>query len=190
MSTDRHFINTAKRFFLRTRFVGFLVSLTLLALPIKGHTDEIDEARLRAAIVVGILRYTTWGVPIPDTITVCGSGDSLSLMQLASLENPPSVQSHQLSIENSKNKGLPESCDVVLLGAKAALERSMLDARQNTLVICDGCDQKQDLWSIKLVKRKDRIGFSVNLTQAKRNNLSFRAALLELAIRVEGGNEN
>jgi len=59
---------------------------------------------------------------------------------------------------------------------------------KNILSICDGC--KSDKWptDITLIRHKNNIRFYVDLHHLKHNTITFSASLLELAIRIKGGN--
>ena len=162
-----------------------------------GHAEPIataDEPKLRAAIVLGIIRYSNW----PDDTKMAGQ------LNVCSLGSPPSEQIltqvsgqhryHDLSIITHAIKdpsSSPFTCHALILGAQ--LDASTLQHwfathdRHGLLTICDGCVLNTNPAMVTLVRRDNRIAFHVNLTQAKSADITFRSALLELALGVRNG---
>ena len=145
------------------------------------------ESELRAAVIVGILRYTKWADPLGDTINICGYGYPSSLEHLTGLSSraivrDKSIQVNDLSKENAHNR----QCDVMLVGKSDKVSIAEISRYKNLLIICEDCNEAHDLAAIHISKSAGRIVFGVDLEQAKKNQLAFGSALLELAVNVEG----
>ena len=153
-------------------------------------SEDVDESRLRAATIIGILRYTEWNPPLEETIKVCVINESNVVQRLLQVVGQPLVRGKAIEMVfiDLQKRDLTDGgmCNVVL-ASDSSQTATILDLQtKNTLLICDECGLLSKQASIFITKQKNRIVFNVNLDQAKKNELTFRSALLELANQVRG----
>lgn len=158
----------------------------LIGMTDPARAAAADEARLRAAVISGIIHYTEWVQPGNAKLCIAGlapSGDSL--MQAAA-----KIHVHNLpaTVEALAPAARIETCEVLIIGALSDNQTRLLLGQlkplpDNLLVICDNCDPQKLPADIELLVNDNRIGFAI--TERKRPpELSFRAALLELATSI------
>lgn len=172
--------------------------LVLLLLWILGLTTPISiaaevpkgEARLRAAIIVGILRYTTWNGEVEDDaeLLICSVGKTYSANVLKTEKNRVNVHGRKLKLTPRQVNEDLSSCPVVIYGdlSDEPLPAAPSANYINQLTICDGCSIERSPAIIRLTRQGGRIGIEVNLAKAKKNGLKFSSDMLELATIVEG----
>lgn len=179
-----------------------LYSSACLSDSVQGRTDHSgdkvkgkpDEGYARAAVVVGVLRYTDW----PDTLSarsprgdlfVCWYGNALSIPQLKRLSEQAYKVNNQEFRVLEYSTALSPRCQVVIVGA--ALESSDelfadLASLSSVLIICDECQREREFSAVHIKKVGGDIHFDVDLGVAEQHNITFGSPMLELASRVEG----
>ncbi|MFL0805210.1 MAG: YfiR family protein [Agarilytica sp.] len=153
--------------------------------------SEAGEDHIRAAMVIGILRYTSWETDFGETLNICLVGSNDSFTHLEALQDSRVVPSKVINVSRIANRKTASNseCQVLVVGAQAPMEVRDSDFSQPCLLICDDCSDKKTDASVVLRKVKNRIRFDVDLDKAKTNRVKFRASMLELAAKVEGSNE-
>ncbi|WP_016956832.1 YfiR family protein [Catenovulum agarivorans] len=150
--------------------------------------NQPDEASLRAAVIVGILRYTK--IAIDDDagqIRMCSVGEPFSEAKLKQVSTSLRVQGNTLDFavianSNVSNQRLA-TCDVLIVGEDFSGKKSTLN-QYSGLSICDGCNEHNSDYVVELIKVDKRIGFNVNLILAEKRNVTFSSSLLELASKI------
>lgn len=167
---------------------------TIASMSIAAEIPK-EEARLRAAIVVGVLRYTTWkdaGIEGDSALLICSVGKTYSANVLKTEKNRVSVHGHKLKVTmRHENEDLGD-CPVVIYGkiSNTQLNNSAPINYANQLTICDGCNSERSPAIVKLSRQGSRIGIEINLTKAKKSGLKFSSDMLELATIVEGNSND
>lgn len=155
-------------------------------------SQAVDEARLRAAVIVGIMRFTSWPEAHPylqaDTVNVCLVGHPIAGHQLLPVSGIQKAAGKPLHIEERISTSV-ESCHVVVVGSRLSRRRfdSLMEraGANSMLTVCDGCrEESADETIIQLTLHEQKVNFSVNLVQAKQTNVLLDARLLELAEQV------
>lgn len=162
-----------------------LMCCTLL--PVSARANP-TESELRAAVIVAIMRFTTWpqaGPAAPPEIQVCLAGSPNSASHLLRVSGQQKVAGRTLQVKSIAGT-LVQDCQVLVLGDDLNRERFITlvhNANHHSiLTICDGCDRiRLEDTIIHLTLRKQRVNFEVNLAKAKSNGLALDAQLLELA---------
>ena len=158
------------------------------------HADTVataDEPKLRAAIVLGIIRYSSWpdDVEMSEHLNLCSIGTPQSEQILTHVSGQHKY--HDLAImvymvSNSKQN--LENCHALIIGpaldSKSAQHLLDKNSSHGLLTICDGCQINSSTAMVTLVRRNKRIAFHVDLAKSKLAGLSFSSALLELALKV------
>jgi len=164
-----------------------LAGLMLAAWPAPcSWALQAGESELRAAVVVGILRFTRWPEGSGRAHTVCLLGDPISAEDLLrvdgkSLPGGISLRVHRIG---GDDPGVAH-CDVVVLGPNSPLGQVADTLHTNrVLTICDGCRIEGTHVMVRLLRHRDRIGFEVDVGEARRRQLQFSANLLDLALKV------
>ncbi|MFL0801246.1 MAG: YfiR family protein [Agarilytica sp.] len=171
-----------------TLFCGFSVGGHALA----GETrPAAEEDRLRAAMVVGILRYTSWNEDFGETLNICLLGENDSFEHLEALQDSRIVPYKVINVSRVGDEADSQTseCQVLVAGNPTSMEIRDSDFSQPCLLICDKCVSDKIDASVVLRKVNNRIRFDVDLSKAKTNGVKFRASMLELAATVEGANE-
>ncbi|WP_159084250.1 YfiR family protein [Saccharobesus litoralis] len=142
-----------------------------------------DEASLRAAVVLGILRFTEWQPPIDSSkpITICFLGDVQSKDKLVQASSRVTVKGHAVDTKNVISLPQTDVCSVLIIGDEWSGQYPTGVGSQ--LTVCDSC-RFGNQTAINLVKRNQRIGFEINMPYVQANNISFSSSLLELASRI------
>ena len=169
-----------------------IIIWSVITLTVHADTQATaEEPKLRAAIVLGIIRYSSW----PDDVDMAGQ------LNLCSIGAPQSEQIltqvsgqhkyHDLSImvyTHSISQLKPGKCNALIIGpaldTKSARYLMDKNISHGLLTICDGCQLNRSIAMVTLVRRSKRIAFDVDLAQSKSAGISFSSALLELALRV------
>lgn len=160
---------------------------TNIATPLAAKADSraFDEGELRIAFIYKIVYHVSWPKEFDGHVNFCAAGDSKAanyLNLIAGKRVTPTATARVINPGNSEH--LP--CHVQILGATAGTTRPWDDDSEPTLVICDGCSQDNNPSAVELIKVKDRIGFVLDLEEAKRQNIQFKVSLIELAQQVKG----
>lgn len=165
-----------------------LFSLTApSALALDGDEKEDD---VRAAIIMAILRYTTWEADV-EFFNICLLGNNPRFSRLERIDDSIKIHDKPIQIsrlthskyaKNKKNK----SCQVILVGENNTIDIEKLLGKSACVVICDDCEHERALSAIVVRKDKDRIRFDVDLTNATSQGVKFSAKMLELAASVKG----
>lgn len=170
-----------------------LLSCGLLTARVLAESSvpEADEARVRAAMVIGILRFTSWEIDFGETLNICLLGSSASFEHIDALQNSRVVPQRMINVSRIKTskRGKSRHCQVLIVGANPPVDVELVDTRQPFLLICDDCESERRSASVVLRKEKNRIRFDIYLANAKTSRVKFRAAMLELAAKVEGLDE-
>lgn len=172
------------------RLAGPLLVIACCSLlPAKAWANP-TEAELRAAVIVAIMRFTTWPTAGADTgaapnLEVCLSGAPESADHLLRVSGQQKVAGRTLQVKNLPDVDLA-SCQALVLGQKLSREALMALLQSadehSILTVCDGCDiNRHEGIIIHLTLRKQRVNFEVNLAKAKSKGLALDAQLLELA---------
>ncbi|TNC83000.1 MAG: hypothetical protein C9356_00700 [Oleiphilus sp.] len=147
-----------------------------------------DESLVRAAIVFGILRFTSWPEKFAPSqeVNLCAYGASPAAKAIAGLESTPSIGMRKVvHREVTAISGLAD-CHAVIVGKDVSIQDLLPNA---ILMICDGCDSRtKDLSSITLARMDNRIQFEINLDRIDEQRLSLSSSLLELAAQCSSSN--
>ncbi|MCR6653399.1 MAG: YfiR family protein [Cellvibrionaceae bacterium] len=146
-----------------------------------------SEGELRAAVIVAIIRFTSWPVMENAVLEVCLVGRPVSENILLSISGKQKVATRTLNVHVAKRGS--DDCQVMVIGADvgdAEYEQLMAAATEKAiLTVCDGCRRGQGEEAIIQLKlRQQKVIFEVNLVQARSSGVSLDAQLLELATVV------
>lgn len=150
-----------------------------------------EEEKLRAAMLLGIVRYTRWQQENNEVIDICLSGSAGSFRHLEALNGTRLVHNRELNVTrvNAKNPPGVKNCQVIIMGPMSPLEMGSTELRESCLVICDECEAQIQDAAVVLLRMQNRIRFNVYLNRARAQGVNFSAKMLELAARVEGIND-
>lgn len=175
---------------LHTFAMAFILLANLLTISRAwALINQPDEESLRAAMIIGILRYTT--LPIPEKmqlIQVCSIGKPIAETKLNQVISGLRINGRNLKLNIIKsNKQNIAYCHVVIQGpAYQPDNKFKIPKKVNQLTVCDGCKGGMGYSIIELVNLDNRIGFKVNLHFAQQNKIKFSSSLLELASELKG----
>lgn len=177
---------------------GWLASLCaafLIVAVLVAHVASVQAAptgaELRAAVIVAILRFTSWQAAVPEAedsfVRLCAVGEPRSLPFLLPASGVQKVGGHILFVDILAPAAVADGqCNALVIGPRLSGRDSMnilahADAGA-LLTICDGCRSDDAANTIiQLDLHKQRVRFEVNLAKARTNGVMLDAQLLELA---------
>jgi len=182
--TTKRFCSLAGKVASTCVFVSLLLSFP--ALHAKDFTAM--EGQLRAAVTVGVLRFTSWQDPAQNAIELCLIGKPISEPFLLPVDGEANIGRKVLTVRRAKPAKW-QGCHALVMGgqlsdvhSKAAL---VYAAAQHVLTVCDGCSSTvAPDTMIQLRLEKKRVRFEVNLGKANDAAVRLDASLLELATDV------
>lgn len=152
----------------------------------KADNRGVDEATLRAAIILKIIQQISWPAELGDEINFCGAGGSKSYQKLLTLRGKPIARNMaHISFVDSTSAN---SCQIQIIGPNETPDDRNSEIHP-LLVICDDCGEKRDFAAVELIKDREHIRFNLNLKEAQKTNIKFKVSLLELAKVVTGRND-
>lgn len=178
--------NRCTRHFVLVGVVACLINIYPFFTAAKADNRGVDEATLRAAIILKIIHQVNWPQEIGAQINFCSSGNSKSIKTLRGLKGKPITRGNA-RIAFLTPEQTDTICHVQILGANAILPAPT--DNQPLLVICDGCGPQKNNAAVELIKDHDHIRFNLNLVEAKKTHIQFKVSLLELAKTVKGRDE-
>lgn len=164
---------------------GLLVVCGPLAQAQAQTQTKVSESQLRAGIVVGVLRFTSWSAPVaPGILNICSLGDAPSFKELAQSRSKIAIADKTLVFQPLENIGANDGCAAVIVGAYVDKKKLAALKQLSVLSICDTCDHP-DQHAVALFMNNQRIRFLVDRTLEKHAGVQFSAAMLELAAEVK-----
>ena len=149
-----------------------------------------QEPQLRAAVILGIIRFTSWPHQNDSkkNLNVCTLGEPLSKSELLPISNLHKVANRTLIVSVLNGVKNIDVCDVLIFGPNLKIVDFSRRLQQTValpiITICDGCNTLDTQTTIKLIQRSNRIGFEVNLVNANKQKVIFSSSLLEIASEV------
>lgn len=162
------------------RVAAALVTAVLATLP----SHAIEEQGLRAAIVVKLLDFVEWPAargPAGDLVLCVDPASALA--PPLRLLNGLALRQWRLAVRSAE-PGKAALCHVLVIVDSAAPARLRPAESEPVLVIGSGAPRPDDGVHVYLVPVGGRIGFEVNLAQARRAGLQISSRLLRLAQAV------
>jgi hypothetical protein len=145
----------------------------------------VSEAKVRAAMIVGILRYTRWLTPDAGRqYTLCTLSRSATANELKRAREKIRIGQDTVQLVDIKESA-QSNCDVIISSPNTKETQLLASANPHTLLICDGCERPNAHSVIRLIRHKQRIGFDINIRKAEAAGIQFSSALLELARSLE-----
>lgn len=178
-----------------SQFFKFCLRLGVLSLLVVFLTSSVlandkaeKKAKLQAAYVYNILRYTRWSEENSEgDILLAVQGDNLLSTQLASLDGKM-IGGRKLKVMTFDPENI-KGLSVVLFTEKGKHSEFLKrDDLLGLLTICDCPKFTQEGGMISLVEVNKRLRFKVNLKALKKGEVSLSSRLLQLAI-IEGGED-
>lgn len=154
--------------------------------------NAATEEEIRSAVVVAMLRFTTWQneeVAARDSLTLCSIGSPLSQEHLdVGIQEAPSF-GKRLRHEKRKTLDKLDTCDVLILGPKTGRQLSEIQLA-NKLSICDGCSLNKYSVVANIELINSNIKFDINLIIAEKAGIKLSSDLLMLANEVKRKPDN
>ncbi len=178
-----------------------LCCILCMALPVTLQAQETKKLRLvKAAFVLNIAKFVTWPKQVylarPDKLNLCHYRED-ALADAYEIIRGRRVGTRKLQATVVNNLSASEACDLILVPA-SELNSVQQDALNGfdipALVIADltgneGQGVAYDGVAVSLVRRGNRMGFEINLQEARRLGFTMSSELLKLA-HIVGGNSS
>ena len=178
----------ARLFVVLTFVLSCCFSIAVSSKVLGADKSAYDESLVRAAVVFGILRFTSWpeNFAPSDEVSLCAYGPSASATAISSLNKKPSIGKRSIRYLEVLTQNELSECHAVIVGEEVSIAVALPTP---TLIICDGCDSvTKKLAAIKLARIENRIQFEVDLDRVDEQELSLSSALIELAVRCSSTN--
>ena len=149
-----------------------------------------QEPQLRAAVILGIIRFTSW--PHQEnskkTLNICTLGEPISKPALLPISNLHKVANRTVIVSALGGDRTLDACDALIYGPNLKIVDFSRNLQHTVslpiITICDGCKALDTETTIKLIHRSNRIGFEVNLVNANKQKIIISSSLLEVASEV------
>lgn len=179
----------------RRGWFGSVCATTLVVAALATTAASVQAAptgaELRAAVIVAILRFTSWQTVVPEAedsfVRLCAVGEPRSLSFLLPASGVQKVGGHVLLVDTLEPAAVATGqCNALVLGPRLS-GRASADMFSHAdagalLTICDGCRSDDAAETIiQLDLHKQRVRFEVNLAKARASGVRLDAQLLELA---------
>lgn len=174
------------------RCTWYLILAVVWAAAPAAHAVTANEGKLRAAVIVGIMRFTSWPnqpqINDAESLDLCLIGRPTSQEFLLPISGERKVAGKALSVREVPQAKIHQ-CRVLVIGSgvsRGDTEQLLrLADGLSMLTVCDGCrNDFADGPIIYLTLRKQKVNFAVNLVRAKQTGVLLDAQLLELASEV------
>jgi uncharacterized protein DUF4154 len=176
------------------RAAGALALLLSLCLPGASRAAGVlrDQtaaaARLEAAFIMNVVKFTDWSAPDDMSLVVCVIGDervgAAVIESLRTVPNGSRMQVRQLAEQPST----PDCHLAFIAGSQLAHVRPMLDAVRGrpVLTVSDGAGFAQAGGMIELFVEDGHMRFAINLDAVEQSHVRLSSQLLGLAKIVHG----
>lgn len=146
-----------------------------------------DEYRLKAAFLLNFVTFTTWSESAGNTLEVCVYGDDPFGPHLDQIAAARRAGTRELRVARISSVDALDRCQVVFV-ARAMIGNlprvlDRIDDRA-VLTVADSPGALDAGVMLNMESRSGRIGFTANLTAARRQGLGLSARLLNLATEV------
>ncbi|WP_137940067.1 YfiR family protein [Chitinivorax sp. B] len=165
--------------------------LTLLLFALAGHIDSVsagtDEHALKVAYLYNFIQFTQWPAMPPDQpFQLCVLGTTPLDAALDGLEGKPVLNGLRIKVRHVGAKEVDTCHALYIDDSQRKLADEVLGRLSNApvLTVTDSDGLADRGLMIEIRKRDLKLGFEVNLSQAKRAKLGFSSRMLKLAIYV------
>ncbi|WP_390617103.1 YfiR family protein [Maricurvus nonylphenolicus] len=163
-----------------------------------AYSQDVDQKQrlVKAAFILNIAKFVTWPEASyqtrPKQLVLCHYRQDV-LEEAYEIIRRRKVGARQLQAKLIDDMAAASQCDMILVAKEemaSLLDDSASLSSDPVLVIADMTDQEGQgvaykHVSVALVRRGSRIGFEINLQEAKRLGLVLSSELLKLAQIVE-----
>ena len=176
-----------------------LMSVPLITAHASGHTAS-PEYKIKAALLYKLTKFIEWpqtAKQAQDKFNICVLGDNVFADALAPL-NRRKVSEQSIAIHHfNRSAAINQQCHILFItDSKRAFLDNILGSinTQGCLTVSDIRDFADRGGVIELTQGKNKIGFKINLSQAKQADITLAAPLLELSTVInkpgEGGGDD
>jgi hypothetical protein len=160
------------------------------ALPLHARAQALEH-EVKAAYIYRFLSFVEWPADAepkakaPFVIGVDGADDVQS--QLEEIAKDRRVGAHPLEVRRLRDVKNLRELQVLFVGQRAAALLPKLRGIRGLLVVSDADDALNAGATIALVRREERVRFSVALDDAEERGLRMSSRMLSVAEYVRGG---
>jgi hypothetical protein len=158
--------------------------------PCDAQTDVPREARIQSVLILRLIKFVEWppsSMLPPDVLHICTWGDSPTEVALKSLQGQK-VREREIHIRKLVAPMDTRGCQVLYVSNTVRdVNPNMLygSGSRAVLTISDMLEFNKRGGIINLVRQDNRIGFEIQLRNAREQRLNIGAPLLELARVVD-----
>lgn len=166
----------------------------LFFLAIKAaHADPANipspdvEFELRAAVVIGILRFSTQYGHEGSEYPLCLIGSPPSINKVLLATGISIGKNRTLHVRAIAQNASVTPCAAIVMGPDLSADSQIFISQQATqnssILICDNCS-KGELAHVRLQRKDERIAFAVDIGLAQESQITFSSKFLSLAVEI------
>jgi hypothetical protein len=164
---------------------GFVLSAACISETLASTASENE---LRAAVVIGIIRFATQYDHIGQDYPLCVTGSPPSAGKLKQGDGMTILENRKLRVSEWQSGRPLTQCAALVMGPSITPKENagiLVQARAtSTILLCDDCKDESQAHAT-LIRKGPRITFSVDAALAKEAQVSFSSQLLKLADSVQ-----
>ncbi len=171
--------------------LGLIVNI-LLPRRVDSAAGGLEEYSVKSAFVLNFARYVQWTSPtngsrLPNTCDLCLMGSDSTISGFEAINGQP-VGSQTIRIRNANDSANMDGCQVLFMSREVdhADQLRILAALSHKPVLTIGevNNFARIGGVIGLINKGGKLGFEINVENARRQNLRFSSHLLKLATVV------
>lgn len=192
-ATRLHFLSKLQSHWPFWRRWALLILLPAVCGVQAGETELPREARIKAVLILRMIKFVEWpaeALTRGDPLQICTWGEGPTSAALQNLQGQK-VREHEVRLRKLQSLAGLESkgCHVLYISDSARSEANAISpfgaGPRALLTISDMPDFGGRGGMISLVQQDNKMGFEVQLRQARASGLQIGSPLLELARIVE-----
>lgn len=168
--------------------IAFIVALVLVVtgfLSISAHCQPQSEYKVKAGYVFNIPAFAEWpkNAGFCEAFTICVVGES-PIFDILSSSQKKVVKNLPVVVERVEEVTEKTCCQVLFIAAseRYRLQKLLPAAHEKGIMTVSDIEDFENLGGmVSLVTRGDRVIYNLNLTAARKADISFSSQLLKLA---------
>lgn len=168
-------------------FTGMLLSSSTLSF---AEDNDFPEAKIKAALIFNFMRFIDWPEESDVTGVICVVGPKHEYRQALEFLTTQQLKKTSITlqeIQNGNGADLLGTCQIVFITNSATQKQKkdlIASESRPFLIVGEDVNFTEYGAMINLTKQNQKVGFEVNLMNAKHANFRISSKVLRLADRV------
>jgi hypothetical protein len=166
---------------------GILLSYSAFSF---ADDHSFPEAKVKAALIYNFMRFIDWPEESDMTGVICVVGPRHKYRQALEFLTTRQIKDKNITVQeihNGKGADLLNNCQIVFM-TRSATNKQKMDLissdLSSILIVGEDANFTEYGAMINLIKQNQKVGFEVNLANAKQANFRISSKVLRLADRV------